>query len=97
MAVENLTKANPDGTNFGQSTTDKIGFYGLATPIVQPADTSQSAVSTAAITTVVATVVTSTVWATAINDLISRQAAIITLLNRARTDLVALNLIKGSI
>jgi hypothetical protein len=36
MAVDQLTKGNDDGTNFGQSTSDKIGFYGLTTPIVQP-------------------------------------------------------------
>ena len=36
MAVEYLDKGNDDGTCFGKSTTSKIGFYGLATPIVQP-------------------------------------------------------------
>lgn len=36
MAVEYLDNGNDDGTVFGQATTSKIGFYGLATPIVQP-------------------------------------------------------------
>ena len=36
MAVEYLDKGNDDGTVFGQATTSKLGFYGLATPIVQP-------------------------------------------------------------
>lgn len=36
MAVEYLDNGNDDGTNFGYATTSKIGFYGLATPIVQP-------------------------------------------------------------
>ena len=36
MAVEYLDKGNDDGTVFGQAKTSKIGFYGLATPIVQP-------------------------------------------------------------
>lgn len=36
MAVEYIGISNPDGTNMGQATTSKIGFYGLATPIVQP-------------------------------------------------------------
>ena len=40
MAVEHLTKLNDDGTLFGQSATDKIGFYGLTTPIVRPAITA---------------------------------------------------------
>jgi hypothetical protein len=35
MAVEVLGNGNDDGTNFGRS-TDKIGFYGLTTPIVKP-------------------------------------------------------------
>ncbi len=34
MAVEQLTKANDDGTSFGQSATEKIGHYGV-TPVVQ--------------------------------------------------------------
>ncbi len=48
MAVEHLTKLNDDGTLFGQSSTDKIGFYGLTTPIVQPSITD---VTTATATT----------------------------------------------
>jgi hypothetical protein len=36
MAVEYLDKGNDDGTCLGQSASSKIGFYGLATPIVQP-------------------------------------------------------------
>lgn len=35
MAVEYLGTGNDDGTNFGRS-TEKIGFYGLTTPIVKP-------------------------------------------------------------
>ena len=35
MSVDHLTKKNDDGTNFGQAATDKIGFYGLTTPIVK--------------------------------------------------------------
>ncbi len=36
MAINQLSDGNPDGNLFGQNTTDKIGFYGLTTPIVQP-------------------------------------------------------------
>lgn len=39
MAVEYVGTSGPDGTVFGQSSTEKIGFYGLATPIVQPSVT----------------------------------------------------------
>jgi hypothetical protein len=34
--IRQLTNGTDDGTLFGQSTSDKIGFYGLTTPIVQP-------------------------------------------------------------
>ena len=48
MAVEYLGSGNDDGVNLGRATTDKIGFYGLTTPIVQP---SITAVATATATT----------------------------------------------
>lgn len=38
MAVDYLGTGNDDGTNFGR-TADKIGFYGLTTPIVKPTTT----------------------------------------------------------
>jgi len=41
MAVEHLTKANDDGTTFGQSITDKVSLYGV-TPIVQRVGASQA-------------------------------------------------------
>lgn len=36
MALKELSDGGPEGTRLGQSSTDKVGFYGLATPIVQP-------------------------------------------------------------
>jgi len=48
MAIKQLSDGNPSGVLLGQSTTDKVGFYGLTTPIVQPAIT---AVATATATT----------------------------------------------
>lgn len=36
MPLKQLSDGGPDGTNMGQSSTDKIGFYGLSTPIVRP-------------------------------------------------------------
>jgi hypothetical protein len=36
MAKLQLSDGGPDGAVFGQSSTDKIGFYGLTTPIVRP-------------------------------------------------------------
>lgn len=42
MAVEYLGTGNDDGVDLGRSTTDKIGFYGLATPIVQRSGGAQA-------------------------------------------------------
>lgn len=39
MAVEYLGTGNDDGVVLGRSSTDKIGFFGLATPIVRPSVT----------------------------------------------------------
>jgi len=36
MPKYQLSDGGPDGGLFGQSSTDKIGFYGLTTPIVRP-------------------------------------------------------------
>ena len=78
----------------GDATTDTLGFYG-ATPVVQPSATAQSAVATTAITTL-ATTPTATDIAVAVNSLISRQSANVTLVNQIRSDLVTLGILKGS-
>jgi hypothetical protein len=46
MTIRHLSDKNPDGALLGQSTTDKIGFYGLTTPIVQPSVTYPTATAT---------------------------------------------------
>ena len=48
MGIKQLSDSGPDGTLLGQASTDKIGFYGLTTPIVRP---SITAVGTATATT----------------------------------------------
>jgi hypothetical protein len=65
MAVEYLGSGNDDGVLLGRSTTDKVGFYGLATPIVQGATV-----------TTLATTPTATDIATAVNSIISRLRAV---------------------
>lgn len=40
MAVRELTDLRPDGTRIGQSSADKLGFYGLTTPIARPSITA---------------------------------------------------------
>lgn len=60
MALKELSDGGPDGARLGQSSTDKISFYG-ATPIVK-----------AAAVTTLATTPTATDIATAVNSIISR-------------------------
>ena len=40
MAIHQLSKGADDGLLVGKSSTDKIGFYGLATPIIRPSITA---------------------------------------------------------
>jgi hypothetical protein len=42
MANEYLGTGNDDGVDLGRATSDKIGFYGLATPISQRAGAAQA-------------------------------------------------------
>lgn len=80
-----LSDAGIDGTGLGQSTSDKISFYGV-TPVVQRSGSSQAATATTAATT-------TTPW----GFTTSTQAnAIVTLVNEMRTVLVNLGLMKGS-
>ena len=53
MAARQHSDAHPDGQSFGQSTTDKLAFYGVA-PIAQRAGSAQatSLVGTASSTAV---------------------------------------------
>lgn len=55
FALDQLSKRDSDGTIFGQSSTDKIGFYGLAAGIVQPSGNAQAAVSRGSQAGVIAT------------------------------------------
>lgn len=84
MAIgEYLDNDNPDGSVFGRA-AGKIGFYGLATPIVKPA-------LTPAVTTVAATSTTPFGFTTA-----AQADHIVELLNLIRTRLIALGLMSES-
>ena len=104
--IKHNSDGGPDGTLLGQSSTDKIAFYG-ATPIVRPTSASQAAITTTAITAPVTTVATSSApfgfteaqansIVAAVRSLIVRVDAQTTFNNQARTDLIALGLIAGS-
>lgn len=44
MAVRHLTNLESDGTNLGQSLSDKVGFWGV-TPVVQPTVAAQATIT----------------------------------------------------
>jgi len=35
MALKELSDGGPDGTRLGQSSSDKVGFFGLTTPVAR--------------------------------------------------------------
>lgn len=85
MAIgQQLSQGSDDGVCLGQATTDKLGFYGLATPIVQPSGSGQVAYTKTTTTTTTTTALTVDITALAV------------LVNKMRTDLVALGLIAGA-
>lgn len=97
MASPVVNPLTPDGYNFGQSTADKIGFYGLATPIAQRAGAAQAAITDASGGTGAATNGVLTLTGTYNSTILAN--AIATLIvqgNELRAAMVALNLIKGA-
>lgn len=49
--IKELSDGGPDGTRLGQSSTDKVGFFGTA-PVVRPATVTDATDATTAITAV---------------------------------------------
>jgi hypothetical protein len=45
MAIKELSDLNPDGTRMGQTTADKLGFYGLSVPIAQRSSGAMAALT----------------------------------------------------
>jgi hypothetical protein len=45
MALKELSDGGSDGTRLGQSSTDKIGFFGLSTPVVRATCTLAAALT----------------------------------------------------
>lgn len=84
MAVKYLTDGGSDGSSFGQSTSDKISFYGV-TPIVQRSGAAQAAVAATAATA-----------STPYGYSEAQANAIVTLVNELRAAMVAAGIIKGS-
>ena len=86
MAVEYLGTGNDDGVILGRSSTDKLGFYGLATAIVQPSVTAIG-------TTTISQVATSGKWAFASS---TAAIAFVARVRSLQDKLDALNLINES-
>lgn len=86
-----------DGQLFGQSITDKIGFYGLAVPIAQLAGAAQAAVTDGSTGTAAATNGIAALTATYNSTLLINAIATLAAQGNAlRNALVSLNLIKGA-
>lgn len=49
--LQELSDGNPDGTNIGRSTTEKIGFYGYAVAVQRPYSSAVHATSAASSST----------------------------------------------
>lgn len=92
-----LSNANPDGTCLGQSTSDKIGFYGLSTPIVQPAASAQQSITDGSTGTAnPATGVAALTGTYNSTLLINAFATIVAQTNAIRSALTSLQLMKGT-
>lgn len=85
MAARQHSDARPDGQQFGQSASDKIGFHG-ATPVAQRSGAAQAAVATTGATNTTPYGYTTQAQAD----------AIVTLVNEMRATLVAKGIMKGS-
>lgn len=96
-AGRQLSDGNPLGQCLGQSTTDLIGFYGLATPIVQRTAAAQAAVVDTSGGTATALTGVTTITGTYNSVILANAfATVIALVNELRASMVAVNLIKGS-
>lgn len=83
MAVTQLTNAPTDGTSFGQSSTDKICFYG-GVPATRP-----SAATTVATSTITTAATSTTPWGFATSTQADAVAAQVVLLRTALNSTIA--------
>lgn len=93
-----LSDRGSDGLILGNTTTDKVAFYGSA-PISQQSGSAQAAVATTAITTAAITTTTNAygyATTTQANNIAAICDANRTLLNEIRQCLIDLGFIKGA-
>lgn len=89
MAGEILGDGNSSGTGVVASTSELLHLYG-GTAVAQPSGSTQAAVTATALGTI------SFTSATAAATVVAQVNALTVLVNKLRTDLVALGAIKGS-
>jgi hypothetical protein len=83
--MKDLTNKAGDGTRFGQSSADLIGFYGLSVGVTQPQLSATAAVATTA-------GINSSISSSCFGFTSAQCAAIIALLNALRAQQVTLGL-----
>jgi hypothetical protein len=93
--IKELGDGGPDGTRLGKATTNLVAFWGK-TPVDQPADTNQFAVTSAALTTITDIVTTASMTG-AINAAVARVNSLSLFAYQLRADLVEIGIIKGAI
>lgn len=86
MAVEYLDKGNDDGTVFGQTSSEKIAFYG-GTPQVQGTITATAVDTSVAVSTTTGAI---TSWGFSSS---TQANGIVSLVNELRAELVAIGLL----
>lgn len=82
---------HPDGMLLGEAATDKVALFG-ATPVVQPVGATQAAIGAALVAIAGGEAPTEAEH----NAVLARVNELAVLVNKLRTDLVALGLIKGA-
>jgi hypothetical protein len=94
MSIKQLSDGGSEGTLLGQNASDLVGFYGLSTPIAQPA--TITTVDTTTITAVQVATATTTHLIAAANSLITDSQAQAATINTLIARLQALGLIASS-
>lgn len=91
-----VNAGSPDGNNYGQSASDKVGFFGKA-PVIQPTAAAQAAITDGSTGTANAATGVAALTGTYNSTLlINAFATIIAQTNAMRLALVNLGIIKGS-
>ena len=96
MPIKQLTDGDPDGSQLGQTNTERLGFFGT-TPIVRPTGAAQTAITDSSGGTANPATGVAAITATYNQTVIANAfATVIAQTNALRLALVNLGLIRGS-